>query len=133
MPQLDIAALFAQLDQGAIEIGGEVLTALADEVMTGIESGDWLEVIAGLEEGDEVVTSAQFLIDSEASLAGSIHRLDAGDITPGAGELRMVYGNGIVKAVDTKARRIRVSHGPIETLGWTPMTMEFDVLPGGGG
>ena len=29
-----------------------------------------------------------------------------------------------------RARRIRVSHGPIEALGWAPMTMEFDVLPG---
>ena len=113
-----------------------VVVALGDgkftvhEVMTGIESGGWLEIIAGLDEGDEVVTSAQFLIDSEASLAGSIHRLDTNGMTHSAVEQRMVYGNGIVKAVDIKARRIRVSHGPIEALGWTPMTMEFDVLPG---
>ncbi len=68
-----------------------VVVALGDgkytvhEVMTGIESGGWLEIIAGLEVGDEVVTSAQFLIDSEASLAGSIHRLDATRMTDGTG------------------------------------------------
>ncbi|MGB5488511.1 MAG: copper-binding protein, partial [Lysobacterales bacterium] len=113
-----------------------VVVALGDgkftvhEVMTGIESGGWLEIIAGLDEGDEVVTSAQFLIESEARLAGSSHRLDTNGMTHSAVEQRMVYGNGIVKAVDIKARRIRVSHGPIEALGWTPMTMEFDVLPG---
>ncbi len=45
-------------------------------------------------------------------------------------EQRAVFGNGIVKAVDANARRIRISHGPIEALGWAPMTMEFDVLPG---
>jgi Cu(I)/Ag(I) efflux system membrane fusion protein len=113
-----------------------VVVALGDgkytvhEVMTGIESGQWVEIIAGLEVGDEVVTSAQFLIDSEASLAGSIRRLDSSAMADGNTEQMSIFGNGIVKAVDPQARRIRVSHGPIEALGWTPMTMEFDVLPG---
>jgi Cu(I)/Ag(I) efflux system membrane fusion protein len=113
-----------------------VVVALGDgkytvhEVMTGIESGQWVEIIAGLDLGDEVVTSAQFLIDSEASLAGSIRRLDSRAMADGNSEQLSVFGTGIVKAVDPQARRIRVSHGPIEALGWTPMTMEFDVLPG---
>jgi Cu(I)/Ag(I) efflux system membrane fusion protein len=100
------------------------------EVMTGIESGNWVEIIAGLEVGDEVVTSAQFLIDSEASLAGSIRRLDALSMTNSKDNQQAIYGNGIVEAVDSETRHIRVSHGPIEALGWTAMTMEFDVLPG---
>jgi len=99
------------------------------EVMTGIESGGWQEIVAGLEEGDEVVTSAQFLIDSEASLAGSIHRLDENDKRDSEPGQQPVFGSGIVDAVDPAARRIRISHGPIEALGWTAMTMEFDVLP----
>jgi Cu(I)/Ag(I) efflux system membrane fusion protein len=90
-----------------------------------------VEIIAGLKEGDEVVTSAQFLFDSEASLAGSIQRLDANRTAEKRGkEHRTVFGNGIVEAVDAKSRRIRISHGPIQALGWAPMTMEFDVLPG---
>ena len=100
------------------------------EVMTGIESGGWQEIIAGLEEGDDVVTSAQFLIDSEASLAGSIHRLDEHDKHASEVDEQTAFGSGIVDAVDPAARRIRISHGPIEALGWTAMTMEFDVLPG---
>ena len=100
------------------------------EVMTGIESGGWQEIIAGLKEGDEVVTSAQFLIDSEASLAGSIHRLDAHDMAASGDTQQAVFGSGIVEALDPASRRIRISHGPIEALGWTAMTMEFDVLPG---
>lgn len=47
------------------------------EVMTGMESGEWVEIIAGIEEDDKIVTSAQFLLDSEASLVGSIRRLDS--------------------------------------------------------
>jgi len=113
-----------------------VVVALGDgkftvqEVMTGIESGGWLEIIAGLEAGDEVVTSAQFLIDSEASLAGSIRRLDALAGTDSSDNQQAIFGSGIVDAVNPETRRIRISHGPIEALGWTAMTMEFDVLPG---
>jgi len=46
-------------------------------VTAGIESGDWVEIIAGLEPGEEVVTSGQFLIDSEASLKASMTRMQS--------------------------------------------------------
>jgi membrane fusion protein, copper/silver efflux system len=48
----------------------------AQEVNAGIESGDFVEIISGLEEGDLVVTSGQFLIDSEASLRASFGRME---------------------------------------------------------
>jgi Cu(I)/Ag(I) efflux system membrane fusion protein len=51
-------------------------------VEVGIEAGDRLEVLAGLEEGEQVVTSAQFLIDSEASLEASLRNLDATGAAP---------------------------------------------------
>jgi len=117
-----------EIDRVVVALGKGTYTVY--EVMSGIESGNWVEIIAGLEEGDEVVTSAQFLLDSEASLAGSIRRLDVLNMTDNKDKLQAIYGTGIVEAVDSNARRIRVSHGPIEALGWTAMTMEFDVLPG---
>lgn len=40
------------------------------EVRTGQEAGGQMEVLAGLSEGERVVASGQFLIDSEASLSG---------------------------------------------------------------
>jgi Cu(I)/Ag(I) efflux system membrane fusion protein len=40
------------------------------EVRTGRESGDKTEIVAGLSAGEKVVVSGQFLLDSEASLAG---------------------------------------------------------------
>ena len=46
-------------------------------VELGREVGDKLEVRKGLSEGDRVVTSGQFLIDSEASLSGLLPRGDA--------------------------------------------------------
>lgn len=45
------------------------------EVRTGAERGNRTEILAGLEEGDRVVASGQFLIDSEASLSGALARL----------------------------------------------------------
>jgi Cu(I)/Ag(I) efflux system membrane fusion protein len=45
------------------------------EVEIGMESGDWVEIRRGLDAGDRIVTSAQFLLDSEASINGSIRRL----------------------------------------------------------
>ena len=99
------------------------------EVMTGLESGDFVEIIAGLSEGDEVVTSAQFLIDSEASLAGSIHRLDAITV-PEEREPEPAFGSGRIEAVDLQQRRLRIAHGPIDALGWPSMTMDFPVRAG---
>jgi membrane fusion protein, copper/silver efflux system len=48
------------------------------EVTTGIERDGHTEVLQGLREGEEVVASGQFLIDSEASLNGVLARLAAG-------------------------------------------------------
>lgn len=45
------------------------------EVTTGAESGPHIQVLSGLKAGDRVVTSGQFLIDSEASLSGSFLRM----------------------------------------------------------
>ena len=62
--------------------GGErVILALGEgqfaprRIVTGVESGERSEVLEGLAEGDIVVTSAQFLLDSEASLRGSFERM----------------------------------------------------------
>lgn len=45
------------------------------KVQAGMESGDWVEIVSGIEPGDKVVTSGQFLIDSEASLKASMQRM----------------------------------------------------------
>lgn len=46
-------------------------------VTLGREFGDWLEVRSGLNAGDQVVISSQFLIDSESNLRSSLERLQA--------------------------------------------------------
>lgn len=45
-------------------------------VTPGMESGSRVEILSGLKKGELVVTSGEFLIDSEASLKASLQRLD---------------------------------------------------------
>jgi len=99
----------------------------SQEVMTGIESGPWVEIIAGLEAGVKVVTSAQFLIDSEASLAGSLRRIESADPNGGETSATTVFGSGRVEGVNSKEGWLIIRHGPIDALGWPGMTMQFDV------
>jgi Cu(I)/Ag(I) efflux system membrane fusion protein len=41
-------------------------------VKPGIRAGDWVEVVEGLKEGEHVVTSANFLLDSESQLKAAV-------------------------------------------------------------
>ena len=41
-------------------------------VKLGAQAGDWVEVAEGLKEGDHIVTSANFLIDSESQLKAAV-------------------------------------------------------------
>ncbi len=61
--------------------GQRVIVALGEGrfaprvVETGVESGERVEILSGLDEGETVVASGQFLIDSEASLKAALTRL----------------------------------------------------------
>jgi Cu(I)/Ag(I) efflux system membrane fusion protein len=52
------------------------------EIKLGVRGQDVYEVLGGLSDGEEVVTSANFLIDSESSLKAALNRMTKG----GAGE-----------------------------------------------
>jgi len=41
-------------------------------VQLGVQAGDWVEVMDGVQEGDHIVTSANFLIDSESQLKSAV-------------------------------------------------------------
>ncbi|HHC71649.1 MAG TPA: efflux RND transporter periplasmic adaptor subunit [Thiotrichales bacterium] len=99
------------------------------EVVPGIESGDYVEIRAGLEGGEKVVTSGQFLIDSEASLKASLLRMQgaAGEEASAAPEV-VATGTGELKAVGEGS--VNLAHDPIEALGWPAMTMDFELAEG---
>lgn len=100
------------------------------EVEVGAEAGGQSEIRQGLEAGQKVVVSGQFLIDSEASLKGATTRMrDLPAAAKQAPEAPVHSGEGRVEKIDKDD--ITLSHGPIPTLQWGPMTMGFK-LPAGG-
>ena len=48
------------------------------QLTLGLEGDGWVQVLAGLEVGEEVVTSGQFLIDSESNLREAIQKMSIG-------------------------------------------------------
>jgi membrane fusion protein, copper/silver efflux system len=93
------------------------------DVETGIESGGQTEIRKGLEEGQKVVVSGQFLIDSEASLKASTSRMaepQAAAADPAGSTHRAV---GKVERIEQG--EITLSHEPIAALKWPAMTMGF--------
>ncbi len=123
------------------------------EITTGQERDSCTEILNGLTEGEEVVASGQFLIDSEASLSGVLARLSNQNHSqqdkamekgmndmdmpmkkimeksmnkPMAAE-KMPKGRGKVVDVDVKSGHVTLNHEPIKDLGWPSMTMGFKV------
>lgn len=86
-----VAAIHGERREGALAVPREAIihTEAEDRVVvargegrfqpvavrTGIETGGRIEILEGLEEGEQVVVSAQFLIDSESSLQASFMRM----------------------------------------------------------
>src|SRR3546814_14057280 len=64
------------------------------EVKTGLEADGQTEVLAGLSEGEKVITSGQFLIDSEASLSGMDVRPIGGAPPPQAARPKTYTASG---------------------------------------
>jgi Cu(I)/Ag(I) efflux system membrane fusion protein len=51
-------------------------------VHTGVRGDEFDEIAHGLEEGERVVTSANFLIDAESNVQGVLRRLEGGEPSP---------------------------------------------------
>jgi membrane fusion protein, copper/silver efflux system len=92
-------------------------------VTTGNDSGSDTEVLSGLSEGEQVVASGQFLIDSEASLKSVLPRLAAGPASNASAAAQTYETTGKVEAVTS--HDITLSHQPVPVLGWGAMTMAF--------
>lgn len=87
------------------------------EVEPGIEANGETEIRNGLQPGDKVVLSGQFLIDSEASLKASLERM---------GESPAFHkGRGRVLSVSPMNSYVELEHEPIASLQWPAMTMGF--------
>jgi Cu(I)/Ag(I) efflux system membrane fusion protein len=126
------------------------------EVQIGPEAGGKTVILAGLKEGQNVVASGQFLIDSEASLRGVLARLNSPDSTNstdareaahdkdrpqgamdenavptahtdmGSPATTLHEATGKVESITDQ--EVVLSHGPVKSLGWPAMTMPFKLV-----
>lgn len=101
------------------------------EVRIGREANGRTEVLAGLAPGEKVVVSGQFLLDSEASLAGlDVRVIDEAPASAGSSEQSEpeqrpanYSATGTITAIT--ARGVTLRHGPVPALDWPAMTMTF--------
>jgi membrane fusion protein, copper/silver efflux system len=111
------------------------------DVKLGADLGERLEVLEGLVEGEQVVASGQFLVDSEARLRSVTGSMAAALPAPAASAAAPAPAtfNAQGKVESVEADGITISHGPIPELKWPAMTMGFskpdakafaDVKPG---
>ena len=106
---------------------------LSVAVKTGIESDNAIEILDGLQANEKIVTSAQFLIDSESSLTASFERMR----DPASNEMTMnmqsdenpdqVWIDGEIKKVMPGHNMLTISHKPVDAWGWPTMVMDFTV------
>jgi membrane fusion protein, copper/silver efflux system len=104
------------------------------DVKTSGESGGKTAIIDGLTEGQPIVLSGQFLIDSEASLKSTVSRLGGEGTEKEKDEdmsssMAVHSASGSITAIDDES--ITLSHGPVASLNWPAMVMAFG-KPGGG-
>ena len=90
------------------------------EVLLGATGDEFFEVIEGLKEDDRVVTSAQFLIDSESSKSSDFKRLSQED------ENESIWVEATINSVMAHHNMLNVSHGPVEQWQWPAMTMDLN-------
>ena len=135
----ETAAVLLVPSEAVIRTGRRALVMLAEaggryrpvEVETGRESGSHTAILRGLEEGQQVVASGQFLLDSEASLRGIVAAPDvdaaAHGHVHGAVQPAPALHEAEGRVLSLDGEQLRIARGPFNTLGMPGMTMRFSV------
>ncbi|MBI3481244.1 MAG: efflux RND transporter periplasmic adaptor subunit [Nitrosomonadales bacterium] len=114
-------------------------------VRLGSRGENYVEVLEGVAEDEQVVTAANFLIDAESNLRAALggmggHAAHGGTSTastlvpvveprkesmqpkPSTGH----QAQGVLDAINPDGT-VSITHGPISSLGWPGMTMDFEL------
>ena len=106
--------------RAVVMLAGEKGRFIPVEVTLGREVHERTVILSGLEEGQQVVSSGQFLIDSEASLSGIMAR-NAGETAAMPSALH--EADATIKEIGKD--HVTLAHGPFNTLSMPGMTMGF--------
>ena len=127
----------AVIDSGKRQV---VLVRLAEgrfeprTVSLGQHGDGYVQVLSGVTEGEQVVTSANFLIDVEsnlkAALSGMTGAAPAEEAPPvvAASKSKSVghQAHGTLDAINEDGT-VSITHEAIQSLGWPGMTMDFEI------
>jgi Cu(I)/Ag(I) efflux system membrane fusion protein len=149
--------------EAIIASGGGSVVLVADEqsgmrpviVTTGRELRDDTEILSGLSQGQKVVASGQFLIDSEANLKSILPKFSSvsaepqgksvGPVSASTASMEPIAAttpaktaemkvppqsavttyHGVGKVEQVTGEALTLSHSPIPALQWPAMTMDF--------
>ena len=107
-------------DRVVLAFGDGQFKSIAVDVGRVVE--DYTEITTGLIDGDQIVTSAHFLLDSESSISSDFKRMEAPDALPSS-----VFTEATITDVMPSHNMITVNHGAISEWDWPEMTMDFFV------
>ncbi|QKX16729.1 efflux RND transporter periplasmic adaptor subunit [Microbulbifer sp. YPW1] len=99
-------------------------------VRVGRELGKRVEILAGIEPGTEVVTSAQFLLDSESSISADLQRIEgegAANSSEKSVKAETAWAEATVLSMPDDNHYARLEHGPVPEWDWPGMVMGFHV------
>lgn len=110
------------------------------EVKVGARSEERVQILEGVQDGELVVVAANFLIDAESNLKAAIGGFASAEQGKGAAPESSAkpqgaggvghQAEGTVEDVDAKST-VTLAHGPVPSLKWPAMSMEFKVAHSG--
>ena len=106
-------------DRAVLALGNGQFKSVAIKI--GSITDEYIEVLAGLSEGEKIVSSAQFLLDSESSKNSDFKRLSHPIEHPTA------TVNGTINSINTKTNSINISREAIDKWQRPKATMDFDI------
>ncbi|GEA60773.1 efflux RND transporter periplasmic adaptor subunit [Vibrio comitans] len=113
-----------------IRSGGMARVVLAEgngkyrsgRIELGREDTDSIEVLQGLEEGDKIVTSAHFMLDSESSINADFSRINGVEAPKPS-----VWTKGEITDVMLDHGMLTINHEPVPEWDWPSMNMNFNL------
>lgn len=91
------------------------------EVKLGRRDDDYVEVKENVQEGERVVVSANFLIDSESNLKAAL-----GGMKEPRQAMVSHHAMGTLDSIESDGT-VMISHEPVASLNWPKMTMGFEL------
>ena len=115
-------------DRVVLALGDGAFKSVA--VSVGRYDKQFVEILSGVEEGEVVVSSAQFLLDSESSKSSDFKRMETSSMSTeierdDKPESAMV--EGVIKSLNIAERMVNIDRGAIEKWGREAANVDFRV------